>query len=159
MEANPKVETDSDDSGEEDKDESILANDEKIRSAFVNSTQVESLVNRDGDILPYAYHNPVTDSKLIWMCGEDQDGKITSVFAFDNNGQREKQTSYVNDMAQARFMRDELAKAGWLKLDPPKIEFTMPGSGNKVLNRKQRRLLARKLKEESKKYPCPRTDK
>ena len=92
----------------------------------------------------------------MWMCGEDQDGKITSVFAFDNNGQREKQTSYVNDMAQARFMRDELVKAGWLKLDPPKIEFTMPGSGNKVLNRKQRRLLARKLKEEAKKHPCPR---
>ena len=76
MEANPKVETDSDDSGEEDKDESILANDEKIRSAFVNSTQVESLVNRDGDILPYAYHNPATDGKLnvdVWRRPRWQD--------------------------------------------------------------------------------------
>ena len=139
----------------DDEDDDILTNEDKIRASFVNSTKVECLMNRDGDVLPYAYHNPMCEGKLVWMCGEDENGKITSVFCFDDGGRREKKCDYLENLDKAKFMRNELVKAGWLKLDPPKIEFTMPGSGSKVLNRKQRRHLAKKLREEAKKHPAP----
>jgi len=145
----------SDDSDDEKDERKHLNIDERIRAVFLSATKVESLVNRDGDVLPFAYHNPACEGRLIWMCGEDAEGKITSVFCFENGGQKEKKCDYLKDIEQARYFRDELVKGGWRKIDPPKVEFTMPGGGKKQLNRKQKRLIAKKLREEAKKNPMP----
>ena len=122
---------------------------DQLASTFLKGIKAECILNREGDILPYGYFNPETEGKLWWMCGEDEEKRITSVFCFDNAGQREKACKYLNNLEEAKYMRDELIKNGWKKLVPPKLEFTMPGadSKQKPLNRKQKRHLANNLEK------------
>lgn len=120
---------------------------EKTIEDYFRSMKPECIVNKDDDTLPFAYHNPETEGKLTWHCGEDAEGKITSVFVYDFGVNKEKKCAYLENIEKAKEMRDTLVDNGWLKLKPPKMEFTYPDDkGNDVpLNRKQRRYLARKI--------------
>lgn len=112
---------------------------------------IENTLNREGDVLPFGYFNPQTDGKLTWICGEgpmdkNQKTNIVSVFAMDLGDHTEKKVDILENMDQAKFMRDELVKNGWRKLVPPKIEFTVTKNGEqRPLNRRQKRDLARKI--------------
>lgn len=116
----------------------------KLTNAFLESAKAESILNREGDILPFGYHNPKTDGKLIWMCNEDAEGKLTSVFSFDKGTNRENVCKYINDIEEAKMIRDELIKDGWMKVKAPEVNFSYSGS-DKPLNRKQKRYLKRKI--------------
>lgn len=105
--------------------------------------RAESLLNRDDDTLPYGYFNPETEGKLTWICGEDADGKITSVFCADRT---EKKCDYLDNIEVARSVRQELVNAGWQKLKPPEVTFTFP-DGEKKLSRKQKRFLQKKVNQ------------
>jgi hypothetical protein len=121
-----------------------------VGAAFLSSINVESVVNREGDALPYAYYNPETSGKLTWMCGCDKEGKITSVFCFEKeDGSKDKKCAYLKDLAEAKYYRDQLSENGWKKLIPPKVELSMSGvdGSQKPLNRKQKRQLERFLKK------------
>jgi hypothetical protein len=121
---------------------------DNVMNTLLENVKAEPTLNRENDVLPYGYFNPDTEGKLVWMCGEDADGKITSVFCFENeNGRKEKSCKYLDTFEEAKNIRDELIKNNWRKLVPPKIEFTMPDKNNqqKPLNRAQKRYLAKKL--------------
>jgi hypothetical protein len=119
-------------------------------------SQVEAeieLNNPDGS-LPFAYVNPETEGKLTWICNRDAEGKITSVFCFDNGVSREKQCSYLKDEDDAKKTRDTLIDAGWQKLIPPKVVLNYPGDkGDQPLNRKQKRYIKRKLEQMNRQNP------
>lgn len=130
----------------------------RLTETILETAEAESILNREGDILPFGYYNPETDGKLIWMCNEDAEGKITGVFSFDKGTSREKVCKYMNDIADAQMIRDELVKNGWKKLEAPKISFSYSGS-DKPLNRKQKRYLKRKINQVDKRTnPFKNTD-
>lgn len=117
-----------------------------FEEAFISNIKVETLINRDNNELPFGLFNPETEGKLIWMCGEDKDMNITSVYCYDYGDRKEKSCAYLESKDQAVSMRDELMKHGWQKLKQPEITFSMEGSNDgKPLNRKQKRYLAHKL--------------
>lgn len=117
-----------------------------IRDAFLKGIKIENPLNRENNQLPFGLYNPETEGKLTWICGEDGDKKITSVYCFDFGDRKEKSCEYVN-YEKAIEMRDQLLQHNWKKLDPPKISFTMKDkTGNdKPLGRKEKRFLAKKL--------------
>jgi hypothetical protein len=118
----------------------------RLTDTILDSSHAESILNRAGDVLPFGYYNPATEGKLIWMCNEDAEGKITGVFSFDQGTHRENTSKYLKDMDEARMIRDELINHGWKKLEAPKVSFSYAGS-DKPLNRKQKRYLKRKLNQ------------
>lgn len=109
----------------------------------------ESILNREGNKLPFGLYNPATEGKLTWMCGYDQDQKITSVFCMDvGGGRKEKKSEYLKDLAEAKRYRDELVKNGWMEVTPPKVTFTYDGKEERTsLNRSQKRAMQKKMKK------------
>ena len=118
----------------------------KLTDTIIETSNAESILNREGDIIPFGYYNPELDGKLIWMCNEDAEGKITSVFSFDKGTNRENTCTYIKDIEEARMIREELIRHGWKKMETPKVSFSYAGS-DKPLNRKQKRYLKRKIKQ------------
>jgi len=106
------------------------------------------IFNREGDELPYALYDPSVEYNLTWICNRSQQNNIVGVFCAEINGGTERQNYEYTSVAEAKYVRDELVKAGWQKLVPPKIVFrTTEGKEVTNLNREQKRYLARKLKK------------
>lgn len=113
--------------------------------------KVENLANREGDLLPFALFSTESEGKCTWNCGYDPQGKVTSVFCYKDNGKTERVVKVFDDLPdrdaykQALYFRNELMENGWRKLEPPKIEFTVPDKkgGNRPLTRKEKRKLGR----------------
>lgn len=120
----------------------------------MTEVKAEPVMNREDNSLPYAYFNPETEGKLTWVCGPDQDGKITSVFCMDLGTHKDKKCEYLPDIEKARWMRGELINAGWQKLKPPEVTFTFPGEKNpRQLSRTEKRYLKRKMKKMQQQNP------
>lgn len=128
---------------------SIGIDDSHLKSG---EAEIENPLNQ-GDNLPFGYLNPETEGKLTWICNEDAQGRITSVFIYDTGSGTDKKVAYLKDIKEAIDFRDELIRNGWTKLKAPEIQITYPGDDGKErpLNRKQRRALQRKLKKAAKK--------
>jgi hypothetical protein len=95
-----------------------------IKSSATNAVTVENTLNREGDILPFGYYDPV--SKLRWVCNYGIEGsEIISVFVAktDVEGKEEKQIKYLKDLDEAKFCKKELIANGWLPIKLPKIEI------------------------------------
>ena len=135
-----------------------LETEERLTKTILESASTESLLNRDDNVLPFGFYHPGTDGKLIWMCNEDAEGRITGVFSFDKGTHRENSSKYIEDMNDAIEIRDTLINEGWKRLEPPKITFSYAGT-DKPLNRKQKRYLKRKIQHIDKKTNPYRTDK
>lgn len=123
----------------------------------MNSTDIkaEPILNREGNILPFGYYSPASDGKLSWICNEDKDGRITSVFRFEIDSlSHDKKCDYLKDMKEAVYARDELIKAGWKPITPPEVTFKFPGEKDaRPLNRSEKRLLKKKLQTSAKNNP------
>lgn len=118
------------------------------------TVKVDCVMNKEDDTLPYAYFNPETDGKLTWVCGQDAEGRYTSVFCYDYGTHKDKQPNYVPDIEKVRYIRKELIDAGWKKLDPPEVTFTFPGEKDpRKMTRKEKRYLNKKMKKMNKKNP------
>jgi hypothetical protein len=115
------------------------------------SIEVESVFNQEDDALPFAYYSPATEGKLTWICGEDADGRITSVFTFE--GQEDgRKADILESKEKALFIRQTLIDDGWKKLIPPKVTITLPnGQDFSTLNRREKRDLVRRLKRKNNK--------
>jgi hypothetical protein len=114
---------------------------------------VESLLNR-GDDLPYGYFHPGTEGKLTWNCGYDAEGKITSVFCYDDLSGKDKKCQFLDTMTEAKYIRDELVKDGWKKIIPPEVTFTFPGESEpRKMTRKEKRFLKKKIEGMKNKNP------
>lgn len=120
-----------------------------------NELKAESMLNREGDILPFGLYHPVLTERLTWVCGEDKDGKITSVFNFkDENKNNSKDCKYLDTVEQAIYHRDELVKEGWKKMVPPEVTFKFPGEKDaRPLNRKEKRKINKKMEKMNKANP------
>lgn len=120
---------------------------DKFMSGF---KPISTLNNPDGS-LPYGLYNPDTEGKLVWHCGLDPQGNVTSVFQMTfPDGRKEKECEYITD-DRAKFMRDELLANGWKPIDTPNVTFKY--EDGKELNRRQRKYLERKLREINKSNP------
>jgi hypothetical protein len=121
---------------------------EEEPTTTTQEANVENPLNKDDGTLPFGYYCPASEGKLVWICGEDGHRKITSVFVAQTPEGQKKECSYLKDMTEARKYRDTLVNDGWKKLDPPKVEFTMPDENgvSRPMNRQQKRALARKIK-------------
>lgn len=122
----------------------------------VSKTKVESLLNRDGDQLPYAYFHPESEGKLTWFCGEDAEGKITSVFCYDYGTHKDKKCQYLPSIEEAKKVRDTLTggNPAWQKLKAPEVTFSFPGEKDpRPLTRKEKRYLKKKVSNMKKQNP------
>lgn len=118
----------------------------------MSEISVSSVLNPSNDELPYAYFHPGLDGKLTWFCGEDTDGKITSVFRME--GEENRKVDYVDNVKKARDIRQTLIDDGWLKLTPPSVTISTPdGRDISKLSRKEKRALDRQLKRMAKQNP------
>lgn len=113
---------------------------------------VENILNREDGTLPFGLYNPSTEGKLTWICNYGTEGDIISVFCMDLGGRNDRDVKILKDLDEAKYFYDELVKAGWRKLIPPKIEFTVSGENGKPkpFSRRERRHLAKKIKQASK---------
>ena len=119
-----------------------------------NVVEAESILNRENGELPFAYFNPETEGKLVWICNRDPEGRITSVFSYNGPVQEDRRCHYLEAIENAIMIRDELVNNGWKKLKPPKITFTYPGQKEGTsLNRKQRRYLQKQIAKLNKNNP------
>jgi hypothetical protein len=128
----------------------------QIGRQLAANTKADIKLNAEDGSLPFAYYEPKTEGKIFWMCNRDQEDRITSVFYFNNGEEHDMKPSYLETMKDAEFHRDELIKAGWLKMKSPKVTFSYAGdeSGeDKPMNRKQRRYMQKQMKEAQKKNP------
>ena len=125
-----------------------MASIKEIEQKFIDSIKSEVTLN-NGDELPFGYYNPASNAKVTWMCGEDQDGKITSVFCFENDetNQKEKNSTYITK-EKALEIRTELINDNWQKIIPPKAQFKFASEKDaRPLKRKEVRWLSRKLQQ------------
>lgn len=97
--------------------------------------------------MPYGYFNPALQGKLKWICGPDNEDKITSVFMGEEDGQPRRMTQYLKDEEEAKYYRDTLIAEGWQPLKPPKVLIEFPGQAPKPANE-----LTRKEKKEIEKH-------
>lgn len=120
---------------------------------FVKQLKPEVMLNR-GDDLPFGYYNPEDEGNTRWHCGRDAQGAICSVFTHKIGTETQKNVEFI-DMNRALFIRDELKKAKWQPIQPPQLEFKFKDAKNQdqPLSRKQKRILARKVKTLMKKNP------
>ncbi len=120
---------------------------DESKENFIKSLEdieVESVLNPESGEIPYGFYSPESDGKVMWICNYDSQGKLTSVFSHGND----KRSKYLESAEEAKEIKDELIKAGWKKLIPPKITFTYPGKKEgSALNRKQKRYLRKQLKK------------
>ena len=117
----------------------------EFEKEFVKNFKIESVLNRDGDQLPFALFSPESDGTVSWACGEDQHGNVTSVFKYETGTSEPNETNaeYVTK-AKALHLRDTLLDSGWKKSVAPAVRMQHPDTG-KELNRKERRKLAKHL--------------
>lgn len=122
---------------------------------MADQVTIESVLNREDGSLPFAYQNPKTGGKLLWKCGYDQEGKITSVFYVDDPSVNKREIQYLENMDRAVEFRDTLINEGWEKVIPPetKVAYKDASGATKELNRDQRRALKKKVKKIQKGNP------
>lgn len=68
------------------------------------------------------------DGILLWMCGFDSEGKITSIFSCGN----ERHIYYLKDTTEVESIEIELINEGWVKLKRPEVTFTFDSVKNKT---------------------------
>jgi hypothetical protein len=125
---------------------------EKDLTCIVAST-VHITQYNDGDNFPFQLVCPQND-KITWTCGEDEDGKITSVYSFrgsvDENPDR--RVKYLPDKNSAIYERKVLKEYGWVPSKNPTTTITYPGMepltvGDVKLNRRQKRQMPKMLNQ------------
>lgn len=115
--------------------------------------RIQSILNPDDGKLPFGYYAPDSGGKITWNCGTDQEGRIISVFCYDDSGTKDKKIQVVPDMPQANYIKNELIKAGWMKINPPEITVTYEDGSKRPLSRKQKRYLKKTLNKMEKENP------
>mgnify|MGYP003417869368 CR=1 FL=1 len=113
-------------------------------SNILSSVDVKNVINSESGEMPWGLYHPQSEGKLTWTCGPDAEGKITSVYCCEN----ERDASYISE-ERAREIKKGLEDAGWKKLVPPKIKFTIPDEKGRErpLNRKEQRYIERKISQ------------
>lgn len=63
---------------------------------------------------PFAFESPKYPG-MKWFCSRDEENKITSVTLLPD---KTKQIAYLENVEQARHIRRELKKVGWIAIQP-----------------------------------------
>lgn len=82
----------------------------------------------DSDDLPFTLFSPASNGKVTWKCGYDEDGKIISVFQYNDidTGDKDRNITVLPSLTVAREVRRELVKGDWLPLKEHRTTFTTP---------------------------------
>lgn len=111
----------------------------------VASTLQVKEFNRENGELPFKYICAAND-KITWTVGEDEEGRITSVFSFSGNSKEEKDRNitYLESKEDAIKIKKHLLDDGWIPAKNQEITLSSPGMqkmkvGSVTLNRRQRR--------------------
>ena len=87
-----------------------------------NKVVVENMLNREENALPFGLCDPKTKGRLQWFCNYGINGsEIVSVYCQHTNDKLEKDVKYLESLEQAKYMRDELIKNGWVNIKLPEI--------------------------------------
>lgn len=70
----------------------------------------------------YSLDCPASAGTLKWICAEDQDGKLTSVFWYQNTNETDRKINYITS-DEADVIHDGLVADGWVKSKQPKVVF------------------------------------
>ena len=73
--------------------------------------------------LPVCYKD-ITDKDVYWICGLDQEKKITSVFV----GHGERYSAYLPNTDEIKKQEELLKEQGWVKIKRPEINITFDNS-------------------------------
>lgn len=125
---------------------------------IADSMKYENPFNR-GEELPFCYTSPDTDDtkgeELMWVCiKDDVNNNILGIFRYTSKeGKQEKNVTKYENMEQAIMVKTELVNAGWREGKAPTPSFVMPDGTKRKLNRKERKIMARKVAKELKKNP------
>lgn len=63
---------------------------------------------------PFAFESPQHPG-MKWFCSRDEQGKITSVTILPDHT---RQIFYLESVAKAKEIRNELEKIGWIAIEP-----------------------------------------
>lgn len=95
---------------------------EEFEKEFLKNIKIDFPLNSKEDDVPFGYVNPkFTEGTMYWMCGKDEDEKITSVFGTSTS--KEKAITYLTTVQEAVRFKNELVRDGWQPIKP-KIEFS-----------------------------------
>lgn len=116
----------------------------EVENFLGNKVELDTSYNRPDDI-PFFYHTE-TDSGLIkWVCSRGPNQEIMSVYEFhpsQKNGAVEYREGQLETIEQALACREQHVKDGWKPTEIPAFKVNQDGE---LLNRKERRIFAKKL--------------
>lgn len=87
---------------------------------WIKKVKIESCINI-GDEMPFALVN--STGEALWMCGPDEQGRITSVFQ-NPKKKEERQITYLKNKDEALQHRSLLKDEGWIEAKIPEISVT-----------------------------------
>ena len=119
----------------------------KVAKEIMNSMKIEPILNRKGDLLPFGLFYPPSEGFFTWHCGEDEDGKVTSVYKVTPGN--DKRCEYIT-YERACDVRNILKAEGWRPIVPPKVALTHPDT-KRPLTRAEKKRVARQIAKMSKK--------
>lgn len=74
--------------------------------------------NNPSGELPFALVYPSHEMRLMWVCGYDEDGKVTEVFDYSEKDKKDKLVRYLKDKSEATSHKKELMDCGWIEARP-----------------------------------------
>jgi hypothetical protein len=135
--------------------ETPLTQKEWAASVAEQNSEETEVYNR-GNRLPFGMvETKTTEGKVFWLCDRDREEKIISCFyntEMDQDDPASKQIQVLPNMKEAIRFREELIKAGWVKLKSPERKFRSDGNFIEM-NRKNKKRLQGIMKREAMKHP------
>lgn len=128
-------------------------NTENTNDKTIPFAKIKARLNQDENKLPFGYYSPEMDGKLKWVCDYDQQNKIVSMFEYENGSEKDRVIGEHALLQEAIETRDQLIKAGWIKIKSPEITVKYADGMNKPMNREHKRYLAKQIKKMDKENP------
>jgi len=124
---------------------------ESIGKKFADGVSVNPVLNQNNDALPFGYYDIETDGQVYWVCGYDNNNRITSVFKYKDGDDQDQRVTYLDSIQEAIDIREQLKSSGWRAIEPKKMTFTYPGESTpRPMDRQIKRRLTRKIQHEAK---------
>lgn len=100
-----------------------------LSKELMNEIQIRDFNSPDGE-LPYIIVEPTSEGKIVWVCGKDEEERVTSVYVYQGKT-RERQIAYLPNIEEAKRTRDILLQNGWFYGKAPTLEFR-DSNGNMI---------------------------
>lgn len=116
----------------------------EVENFLGNKVELDTSYNRPDDI-PFFYHTETELGLIKWVCSRGPNQEIMSVYEFhplQKGGAVEYREGQLGTIEQALACRDQHVKDGWEPTEIPAFKVNQDGE---LLNRRERRIIAKKL--------------